>query len=74
MKGKNNFFYDLALVSQLGFTIVICILLAFLVGAFLDRKLNTGYIFTIIFLIFGIVGAFSGAYKQIKKDSSGKDD
>lgn len=58
------------LVTQLGIVIATSIFIGAFVGLFVDRKLGTGAIFTVIFLIFGIIGGFMAAYQLIMgKDS-----
>ena len=55
----------LSLINQIGIMILICILGCTFVGKFLDSKLNTAPIFTLIFLVLGIGGAFMGVYKTL---------
>lgn len=65
MKNKNFFDY-LALITQLGLVIVISILIGLFVGIFVDEKLGLNGVFTVIFLIFGVIGGFMAAYRLIK--------
>jgi len=62
---NKTFFYYLSLVTQLGFVIIASLLVGLAIGLFIDKKLNLKGIFTIIFLIFGIIGGFRSAYKMI---------
>ena len=55
----------LSLITQLGIMILICILGCTFLGKFLDSKLNTSPILTLIFILLGIGGAFMGAYKTL---------
>ena len=55
----------LSLISQVGLMILISILGCTFVGKFLDSKLNTDPILTLIFLALGIGGAFMGVYKTL---------
>ena len=55
----------LSLISQLGIMMVISIFGCFFIGKFIDDKLNTGSIFTMIFLVLGIGGAFMSVYKTV---------
>ena len=55
----------LSLVSQVGLMMLIPILGCTFMGKFLDSKFNTQPIFTIVFLILGIGGAFMGVYKTL---------
>ena len=53
----------LSLISQLGIMVLICILGCTFIGKFLDSKLNTSPILTLIFILLGVGGAFMGVYK-----------
>jgi len=64
---KNDWIYYLALVTQLGLVVVITILVGFFAGLFVDSKLNTSPIFTIVLLVFGILGGFYNAYLMITR-------
>ena len=72
---------DIALVSQLGLTVVLSILACFAIGYFLDKWLNTKGIFITIFILLGVAGGGFTAYRQImdtvkqgetKKEPDGK--
>lgn len=65
---KNNKDYkdalkNLALISQIGFSIITPILLGVFIGQFLDKKLGTKGIFAIIFIILGAGGGFVNLFK-----------
>lgn len=49
---------NLALISQIGFSVITPILLGVFIGRFLDKKLSTKGIFSIIFIIFGAITGF----------------
>ena len=66
MKNK-QLITNLQLVTELGLTIAAPVIIAVLIGTYLDRKLLQPGIFTFIFLIFGLCGGFLGAYRLIKK-------
>jgi len=55
----------LQIVVQLGLTMVGCIVFCLFVGRFLDNWLGTKGIFTILFILFGIVGGGVVVYRQI---------
>lgn len=65
---KDNFFYYFSLVTQLGLTIIITILVGLGIGIFLDKIFNIKGIFTIIFLLIGIAAGFMNAYKAIMRE------
>lgn len=61
---KSVFLY-LGLITQLGLAVVISIMAGLFVGISLDKFFHTRMIFTIIFIIFGVIGGFIAAYKLI---------
>lgn len=67
---KKSIFSNLMLVTQLGIVIATSIFIGVFAGIFVDRKLGTGILFTIIFLIFGIIGGFMAAYQLIQGDKN----
>jgi len=58
---------NLTLVTQLGLTMVGCVLFCFAIGYYLDKWLGIKGPFTVLFLILGIAGGAYTAYSQIKK-------
>ncbi len=62
---EGTFAYYLALITQVGLTVVFSILIGLLIGIFLDKFFKTKGIFLVLFLIIGIAGGFYSAYKQI---------
>lgn len=67
-KSKSNFgsgLESLALVSQLGLTLAVPVVLGALAGHWIDGKLDTGMIFFLILLCLGIAGGLYGAYNQV---------
>ncbi len=66
---KKNTYMEIAkmlsLISQLGIMMIISILGTFFVGRFIDNLINTKPIFTLIFLVIGIGGAFISVYKTV---------
>lgn len=59
MKRNNrNVLQNLALLSQVGIMMIVPILGSILVGIWLDKKLGTGMIATIIFIVLGVGAAF----------------
>lgn len=55
----------ITLVTHLGLTIAIPIVIGAAAGHWLDEKLGTGVIFSLILLMLGIVGGLVGAYRLI---------
>lgn len=66
MKG-NYFFKYISLVSEIGLIIGITTIGGVIVGIWIDGKLRTNGIFTILFLIFGLSGGITAVYRRIKE-------
>ncbi|HWQ77958.1 MAG TPA: AtpZ/AtpI family protein [Anaerovoracaceae bacterium] len=54
-----------ALISQLGLTMALPIVLGAAAGHWIDVKLGTGMVFFLVLLCFGLAGGFIGAYHLI---------
>ena len=50
-------FQALAVASQFGITLAVSVVLGYLAGHWLDDRLNTGIIFTLIGVLLGLVGS-----------------
>ncbi len=55
----------LGFLTQLGITIIASIFVGVIVGYYLDRVFHSGFIMTIIFLIFGVIAGFLNVYRMI---------
>jgi len=55
----------LVLVNQLGLTIAIPIVMGAAAGRWIDDKLGTGIVFTLILICLGIAGGVLGAYRLV---------
>jgi len=60
---------QMAYASSVGIAMVIMIFGGLYLGIYLDRKFGTGYKFTFILLLVGIVAGFRNLYVLIKKIS-----
>jgi predicted F0F1-ATPase subunit len=67
VKNNKNFLDYISLITELGLSVVISILIGLFAGLWLDRKLGLKGVFTVILLIFGVIGGFIAAYKLIKE-------
>ena len=59
---------QMAFASSVGIAMVLAIFGCLLLGAYLDRKFDSGNVFSIIFLIIGISAGFRNLYVLIKKN------
>ncbi|MEA3328639.1 MAG: AtpZ/AtpI family protein [Candidatus Omnitrophota bacterium] len=64
---NNSFFHYLGLVIQLGLVIIVAMAVGLSIGVFLDSKLGSGFLFTVVFSIFGVAGGFKAAYQLIRE-------
>lgn len=60
---KKKIYLTVADLSTMGIAMVLCIVLGLMGGIFLDRKLGTDPIFTLILLFGGILAGFRIMYK-----------
>ena len=65
MKMDKGVFETLALISQLGLSMVVPILLCTYLGVWLENK--TSFPFTIIFIVLGILAGVRNVYALLKK-------
>ena len=65
-KGKSKSWYAFSLVFQLGFSLLIPLLISVGVGAWLDSKFSTSPLFTLIGLGIGMILAGCAVYADIK--------
>lgn len=66
---KDSAWKYLGLVTQIGLTMVFAVLIGTAIGLYLDRKLGTKIIFTLIFIFVGAASGLWSAYQQIMKIS-----
>lgn len=53
----------LALISQIGISMITPILLGLFIGQFIDKKVGTEGIFAILFILLGVGGGFMNLFK-----------
>lgn len=65
MKNDNNkdVLKNLALISQVGISIITPILLGVFLGQFIDKKIGTNGVFSITFIIVGAAAGFLNIFK-----------
>jgi ATP synthase protein I len=74
---KKSLIKSLALVSSMGISVVLAIVIGIAIGRQLDTWFGTAPWFFFIFLFFGIVAGFRNIYiiagREIRKDEPGED-
>ncbi len=68
MSKNINIFKNLALVSQIGISMIIPIIFGVYVGKWMDEKLGAGPIFLFIFIIIGIASSFVSIFKLVESE------
>jgi len=68
--GDKGFMKGMALLASLGFSMVISTFIGLAIGIYIDRYFETAPIFTLIFLLLGIVAGFRNLYLLVKKYGS----
>ena len=66
-KQNKEFFKYFTLISQLGLTVIACLLLCVFLFLFLDRKFNTNGVLVPVGVILGVVSGVFAAYKLLKR-------
>lgn len=62
-----NFLKNLALITQLGLSIITPIAGGAFIGGYIQRKFDIGSSVTIILIVFGLIGGLFNAYRLIMK-------
>ncbi len=74
---KKRLLESLGMISTMGISVAVAIIIGVFVGRQLDNWLGTGPWFFFIFLLFGIVAGFRNIYiiagREITRDDNGKD-
>ncbi|MFQ9511496.1 MAG: AtpZ/AtpI family protein [Lachnospiraceae bacterium] len=66
MNGKKRIARSLALITQLGISVLVPVILSTLIGLWIDRRFGT--VLTIPLLILGILGGAKSAYVLVKNE------
>ncbi len=67
-RSNGNYTNKFTLITQIGIYLIVTIFMCFYFGVFLDKMFSTNYIFTVIFIIIGVLSGFIGVYKMIMKE------
>ena len=71
-KNNKNIYQNLSLITQIGLSIITPILLGVYLGNFIDQKLETEMIFTLIFILLGAGAGFLNLLKIAKKNTNNR--
>lgn len=59
---------QMAFASTIGIAMILAIFGCLLLGVYLDRKFDSGHVFSVIFLLIGIAAGFRNIYILIEKN------
>jgi len=62
-----EFFRSFSLIAQVGLVMAISIGVGFAGGYFLDRWLQTGFVFLVLGIVFGVAAGFWNVYRMLMK-------
>lgn len=65
--GKKSSFREWAYYSSIGLSVAFAIFIGLFIGVGLDRYFETSPIFTLIFIVFGVLAAFSNIIRAINR-------
>ena len=66
-KNQKSMYQNLALITQIGLSIITPILVGVYLGGFMDKQVGTQMIFTLIFIILGAGAGFLNLFKLAGK-------
>lgn len=73
-KETRKYAMQMALASSIGIAMILAVFGCLLIGVYLDKKFDSGHVFTVIFLIIGIAAGFRNLYKLIKENFSDEEE
>lgn len=59
---------QMAFASTIGIAMILAIFGCLLLGVYLDRKFDSGHVFSVIFLLIGVAAGFRNIYVLIEKN------
>ncbi len=71
-KNNKNMLQNLSLITQIGLSIITPIIMGVYLGGFIDKKVGTEMIFTLIFIILGAIAGFLNLFKLADKDRNNR--
>ena len=67
-KETRKYAIQMAFASSIGIAMIIAIFGCLMLGVYLDKKFDSGHVFTVIFLFIGITAGFRNIYVLIKQN------
>ena len=60
-------FVHLSSLMSVGVTLILCVMIGYFIGNFIDKHIHTMPVFTIVFLLFGIGGGMINVFRTLGK-------
>jgi ATP synthase protein I len=67
-KETRKYAMQMAFASSIGIAMILAIFGCLLLGVYLDRKFDSGHVFSVVFLFIGIAAGFRNIYVLIEKN------
>jgi ATP synthase protein I len=67
-KDTQKYAMQMAFASTIGTAMILAVVGCLLIGSYLDRKFDSGHVFTVVFLFMGLAAGFRNIYVVIKKN------
>jgi ATP synthase protein I len=67
-KETRKYAMQMAFASTIGIAMILAIFGCLLLGVYLDRKFDSGHVFSVVFLFIGIAAGFRNIYVLIEKN------
>ena len=67
-KDTQKYAMQMAFASTIGTAMILAVVGCLLIGSYLDRKFDSGHVFSVIFLLIGIAAGFRNIYVLIKNN------
>ena len=67
-KDTQKYAMQMAFASTIGTAMILAVVGCLLIGSYLDRKFDSGHVFTVVFLFMGLAAGFRNIYVLIKKN------
>ncbi|NLY77162.1 MAG: AtpZ/AtpI family protein [Tissierellia bacterium] len=65
-KDNRDIFKNISLITQIGLSMIMPIIIGVYVGGFIDQKVGTQMVFRLIFILLGVAAAFLNLFKLTK--------
>lgn len=67
-KDTQKYAMQMAFASTIGTAMILAVVGCLLIGSYLDRKFDSGHVFTVVFLFMGLAAGFRNIYVLIKNN------